>query len=199
MSKSPFDPTTAVLGLYSYAEFAAIVGVFLPLMRRAYYAHRDDPTQRVPGQWMRRFGRTASKLSPIWRFSVEGEAPADIATKAYVVVANHESTADPFLLTYLPWDMRWVAKEELFKPPMVGWAMRWGGDIPLRRGDGDPGVGDEYPHGWVSSLTWKPSAASAAANGGRWWRSYCSRQKPPCTSATVSPRGARSAGGSHTS
>ena len=38
MSKSPFDPTTAVLGLYSYAEFAALVGVFLPLMRRAYYA-----------------------------------------------------------------------------------------------------------------------------------------------------------------
>ncbi len=135
MSKRPFDPATAALGLYSYAEFATLVGVFLPLMRRAYYAHRDDPTQRVPGQWMRRFGRTASKLSPIWRFSVEGEAPKDIATKAYVVVANHESTADPFLLTYLPWDMRWVAKEELFKLPVLGKMMKYGGDIPLRRGE----------------------------------------------------------------
>jgi 1-acyl-sn-glycerol-3-phosphate acyltransferase len=84
---------------------------------------------------MRRFGRTASKLSPIWRFSVEGEAPKDIATKAYVVVANHESTADPFLLTYLPWDMRWVAKEELFKLPVLGKMMKYGGDIPLRRGE----------------------------------------------------------------
>jgi 1-acyl-sn-glycerol-3-phosphate acyltransferase len=31
--------------------------------------------------------------------------------------------------------MRWVAKQELFKPPVSGWAMRWGGDIPLRRGE----------------------------------------------------------------
>jgi 1-acyl-sn-glycerol-3-phosphate acyltransferase len=30
--------------------------------------------------------------------------------------------------------MRWVAKQELFDPPVTGWAMRFGGDIPLRRG-----------------------------------------------------------------
>ena len=56
---------------------------------------------------------------------------------AYVVVANHESTADPFLLSWLPWDMRWIAKEELFRALLTGWAMRLGGDIPLRRGDGE--------------------------------------------------------------
>jgi len=33
--------------------------------------------------------------------------------------------------------MRWVAKEELFRQPVTGWAMRFGGDIPLRRGEGD--------------------------------------------------------------
>ena len=41
--------------------------------------------------------------------------------------------------------------------------------------------------GYSRLAAWKPSAASAAASGGRWWRSYCSRQKPPCTGATVSP------------
>jgi 1-acyl-sn-glycerol-3-phosphate acyltransferase len=76
-------------------------------------------------------------LTPLWSFSVEGDAPPDIASKAYVVVSNHESTADPFLLSWLPWDMRWVAKEELYKVPVIGWAMTFGGDIPLRRGDGD--------------------------------------------------------------
>ena len=82
-------------------------------------------------------GRTATRLSPLWKMEVEGERPTDIDTKAYVVVANHESQADPFLLSWLPWDMRWVAKEELFKPPLTGWAMRFCGDIPLRRGKGD--------------------------------------------------------------
>ena len=99
--------------------------------------HRGDPTQRQPGRWMRRLGRAASALTPLWKFVIEGKAPADILEKPYVVVANHESTADPFLLSWLPWDMRWVAKEELFKKPFTGWAMGWGGDIPLRRGDGE--------------------------------------------------------------
>jgi 1-acyl-sn-glycerol-3-phosphate acyltransferase len=85
---------------------------------------------------MRRFGRVATRLSGLWRFSVEGEVPADIDSHSYVVVANHMSTADPFLLSFLPWDMRWVAKEELFRIPLTGWLLRLSGDIPLRRGDG---------------------------------------------------------------
>jgi 1-acyl-sn-glycerol-3-phosphate acyltransferase len=31
--------------------------------------------------------------------------------------------------------MRWIAKEELFRLPILGWMMRFGGDIPLRRGE----------------------------------------------------------------
>lgn len=126
-----------VTGLYTYLEFGVVLTSFLPVMALSHARHRGDPTQRAPGRWMRRLGRTATRLQPLWKFHVEGERPVDIDMRAYVVVANHESTADPFLLSWLPWDMRWVAKEELFKPPMVGWAMRWGGDIPLKRGNGE--------------------------------------------------------------
>jgi 1-acyl-sn-glycerol-3-phosphate acyltransferase len=126
-----------VVGLWAYAEFGALVAAFLPIMSLASWRHRGDPTQRVPGQWIRRLGRTAARLSTLWKFDIEGERPPDIDTTAYVVVANHESQADPFLLSFLPWDMRWVAKESLFKQPVSGWAMRLGGDIPLRRGEGD--------------------------------------------------------------
>lgn len=128
---------TAALGLYTYAEFGLFTALFLPAMGLAHRLHRDDPTQRVPGQWMRRFGRTTSKLTPLWRFSVEGTAPADIRSRGYVVVCNHESSADPFLLSHLPFDMRWIAKEELYKMPVLGRLMTFGGDIPLRRGDGE--------------------------------------------------------------
>lgn len=126
-----------ITGLYTYAEFGLVLTSFLPVMAVSSLLHRNDPTQRAPGRWMRRLGRTAGRLTPIWRFEIEGTPPADIGHKGYVVVANHESQADPFLLSWLPFDMRWVAKEELFKPPVVGWAMRFGGDIPLKRGDGE--------------------------------------------------------------
>ncbi|MDB5213047.1 MAG: 1-acyl-sn-glycerol-3-phosphate acyltransferase [Myxococcaceae bacterium] len=127
----------AVEGLYTYAEFGLVCSAFIPVMAVSSLIHRGDPTQRIPGRWMRRLGRTASRLTPLWKFEIEGERPSDIDHSAYVVVANHESQADPFLLSFLPWDMRWVAKEELFHQPLTGWAMRFGGDIPIRRGEGE--------------------------------------------------------------
>jgi 1-acyl-sn-glycerol-3-phosphate acyltransferase len=127
----------AILGSYSYAEFTGLLFGLLPAVALANLVHRDDPTKRIQGRWLRRLGRWSSKLTPIWKFSVEGSGPADILEKPYIVVANHESQADPFLLSFLPWDMRWIAKEELFKVPLTGWWMQLGGDIPLRRGDGD--------------------------------------------------------------
>ena len=124
-------------GLYTYAEFGVCVAAFLPAMALSSLRHRGDPTQRNPGRWMRRLGRTTGRLTPLWTFSIEGHAPPDIDRRGYVVIANHESQADPFLLSWLPFDMRWLAKEELFRPPLTGWAMRLGGDVPLRRGEGD--------------------------------------------------------------
>jgi 1-acyl-sn-glycerol-3-phosphate acyltransferase len=126
--------TGVLLGAYTYAEFLGTALAFLPVMGVSHLRHRGDPTQRAPGRWMRRFGRCTSALTPVWRFSVDGEPPPDILQNAYVVVANHESTADPFLLSWLPWDMRWIAKEELFHLPLVGPMMHFGGDIRLTRG-----------------------------------------------------------------
>jgi 1-acyl-sn-glycerol-3-phosphate acyltransferase len=124
-------------GIYTYLEFAACAGAWVPILGVVHALHRHDVTPRATGRWLRRFGRTAVRLSPMWKFSVEGEAPADIARRAYVVVANHESNADPFLLSFLPWDMRWVAKEEMFRIPVIGTIMRLSGDIALRRGQRD--------------------------------------------------------------
>lgn len=127
-------PRDVAMGLYAFAEFGACTAAFLPIMAVSSRLHRSDPTQRMPGRWMRRFGRTASSLSAAWDFSIEGEGPKDIGHAAYMVVANHESIADPFLLCSLPWDMRWVAKQEIFELPVLGRLMTYGGDIPLQRG-----------------------------------------------------------------
>ena len=125
----------ALLGTYSYAEFGACLGAFLPVIAATRFAHRADEVPRHAGRALRRMARVAQRLSPLWEFEVRGEPPADIATRAYVVVSNHESNADPLLLSWLPWDMRWVAKKELFAIPFAGWAIALAGDIPLRRGE----------------------------------------------------------------
>ena len=125
----------AILGTYTYLEFGLACLTWVPIMKVASSLHGHDPTHRVQGQWVRRLGRVASNMTPLWKFSTDGQPPADIHRKPYVVIANHESQADPFLLSHLPWDMRWIAKESLFKPPVVGWILTMGGDIPLRRGE----------------------------------------------------------------
>lgn len=125
----------AILGLYTYFEFFVCAVVFVPLMAVAALLAKPDVGNRIRGRWMRRFGRVTSRLTPIWKFSVEGQGPKDILQRGYVVVSNHQSTADPFLLSFLPWDMRWVSKEAIFKLPIIGWLMKLGGDIPLRRGE----------------------------------------------------------------
>jgi 1-acyl-sn-glycerol-3-phosphate acyltransferase len=125
----------ALLVGYTYVEFAACLAAWIPIQAAAALRHRRDAVPRVQGRWMRRFGRVTSSLTPLWRFSVEGDAPPDIAARGYVVVANHESHADPFLLSHLPWDMRWVAKAELFRIPVVGLMLKLSGDLPIRRGD----------------------------------------------------------------
>jgi len=125
----------ALLGAYTYAEFGACLTTWLPVLATARLTHRDEDVPRHAGRALRQMARVAKRLSPLWKFEVRGEPPADIATRAYVVVSNHESNADPFLLSWLPWDMRWVAKQELFRIPVAGWALALAGDIPLRRGE----------------------------------------------------------------
>lgn len=123
-----------VLGAYSYLEFGLLLLAWLPILGVVTLLDRADHRRR--GRWMRRFGRVTARLTPLWRFRVEGKAPADIDRAAYVVVANHQSSSDPFLLSSLPWDMRWIAKIELFRTPPIGWLMRLGADLPVERGDG---------------------------------------------------------------
>jgi len=124
----------AVLGILAYLLAGSLIVAWLPILWVLAWWHRRDPVNRVPGRWMRRLGRSISRLSPLWTFSVDGTAPADVNDRAYVVVANHQSNADPFLLAHLPWDMRWIAKEELARWPVAGLAFRWGGDIFFKRG-----------------------------------------------------------------
>lgn len=124
----------AVLGVFTYVGFAILLLAWLPILGVVTLLDRRNIRRR--GQWMRRFGRVSARVAPQWRFRVEGRPPADVDRRAYVVVANHQSTADPWLLSSLRWDMRWIAKASLFRAPVIGWLMRLGGDLEVVRGQG---------------------------------------------------------------
>lgn len=55
-----------------------------------------------------------------------------------ILVSNHFSLGDPPILTYvLPRRIVWMAKQELFDTPVIGWLFRMFGLIPVRRFEGD--------------------------------------------------------------
>lgn len=98
------------------------------------WLERDDPARPRTGRWFRDVGVACTRLCPLWEFGVHGELPAEPPRRT-VVICNHSSQADPFLLSYLPWEMKWLSKASIMKTPFVGWLMHLAGDIPVVRGD----------------------------------------------------------------
>lgn len=93
-----------------------------------------DRRRRIAGRFFRLMGVTAAKLVPGWSFSVAGPLPSPRPART-VVVSNHESHADPFLISLLPWEMKYLGKASLFRIPLLGWSMWMAGDVPVHRGE----------------------------------------------------------------
>jgi 1-acyl-sn-glycerol-3-phosphate acyltransferase len=92
-----------------------------------------DKNRVVAGRFYRYLAIIWSRSFPFWRIRIEGRWPP--GRGAYVVVANHQSFLDIFVLCNIPHEMKWVAKKELFKIPLFGWGLSLAGDICLDRGD----------------------------------------------------------------
>jgi 1-acyl-sn-glycerol-3-phosphate acyltransferase len=95
-----------------------------------------DRRRAVAGRFLRLMAVTSAKLHAFWRFGVYGPIPPrGRRPRRTVVVSNHASHADAFLISHLPWEMKWLAKESLFKVPFFGWSMWLAGDVKVRRGE----------------------------------------------------------------
>jgi 1-acyl-sn-glycerol-3-phosphate acyltransferase len=112
-----------------------LVLVWVPLMAVVYVLTVPrDPGRYTVGRWFRRAAVLAVSINPLWRFRTSGVRIED-PRRPYVAVSNHESYADIFLISHLPWEMKWLSKEEVFRVPLMGWMMRMAGDIGVRRGE----------------------------------------------------------------
>jgi 1-acyl-sn-glycerol-3-phosphate acyltransferase len=72
--------------------------------------------------------------NPGWQCHFEGMENYD-RNGTYVVVANHQSIADIFILSGLNRPFKWVSKASVFKVPFFGWNMFFTGYVPIERGD----------------------------------------------------------------
>lgn len=124
-----------LLSIWTWFEigFCSVAGF---LMQAALWlvTRPFDRRRLVAGRWFRLTGVAAARLTPFWRFGVYGDIPSHIDRRT-VFVCNHESQADPFLISFLPWEMKWLAKASLFRIPFAGWSMALAGDIPIHRSD----------------------------------------------------------------
>jgi 1-acyl-sn-glycerol-3-phosphate acyltransferase len=124
-----------LVSLWVWVAAAVLVLLWVPWLALVYAVTApSDPGRYVVGRWFRRAAVTVTRLNPFWRFRTTGFLVPD-PRRPYVAVANHESFADIFLLSHLPWEMKWLSKESIFKIPFMGWMMRMAGDIAVRRGD----------------------------------------------------------------
>ena len=105
---------TAVLGL---------TAIFLSLF---------DSSGNLPHLVARLWGKIPVRTTGT-RVSMQGLENID-SQRSYILVSNHQSFFDIFsLLGYLPLQFRWIAKAELFRIPLLGWAMSRTGYISIER------------------------------------------------------------------
>lgn len=91
----------------------------------------EDTAQVAPTNWARSIlFATGVKVEVVGLEKLEKGKP-------YIFMGNHQSQFDIFCVQgYLAWNLRWLAKKELFDIPIFGAALKKGGSIPVDRSNG---------------------------------------------------------------
>ena len=124
-----------LINAWVWTATVLIVLLGFPIMTVLYACTAPfDPGRYVAGRFFRLMGVAVVKINPLWTFRTEGHVVRD-PRRPYVAVSNHISYADIFLISHLPWEMKWLAKDTVFKIPVMGWIMHMAGDIHVVRGN----------------------------------------------------------------
>lgn len=113
--------------VWTFITVLTTVFLFAILLIKPFEKHQSI-TYRIPNLW----GLIISKLSPAWHISLNGFENMR-EDDGYVIVVNHRSFADIICVHLLQRHFKWVAKDSLFKIPVIGWIMSLVSYIPLQR------------------------------------------------------------------
>lgn len=120
--------------IYKYLVFFPLLGISTTVIFLCififFYVASESFVQLAGVQW----ARFNSFITPMF-VKVTGEQNID-TNQSYIVVANHQSQYDIFLIYgWLPIDFRWVMKMELRKVPILGYYCYKAGHIFVDRSD----------------------------------------------------------------
>ena len=100
-----------VLNAWAWTATVLTVIIGTPLVALVFACTAPfDKGRYAAGRAFRLVAVVALRLNPLWRFTTRGSLRD--ARRPYVVIANHESYADVFLLSCFPWEMKWLRSEE---------------------------------------------------------------------------------------
>jgi 1-acyl-sn-glycerol-3-phosphate acyltransferase len=123
----------SVLTIVTFIELFLVATIGFVVVLPVYLATRlFDSRRLISGRALRGVAKAAATFNPFWRFGIVGDVPAT-RPRRVVCVSNHLSYADIFLISHLPWEMKWLSKTSIFHIPCVGWGMWLVGDIGIDR------------------------------------------------------------------
>mgnify|MGYP003131840180 CR=1 FL=1 len=120
-----------VISVLTWAGIILLVLIWVPLLAIRRLFDRD-PVRYKTGFLFRKLGLAITKINPNWTIILENYDQID-HRKPYIMVSNHLSNADIPVISNLPWEMKWIAKKELFEMPILGWLLKFAGDISVDR------------------------------------------------------------------
>ncbi|HEY9786453.1 MAG TPA: lysophospholipid acyltransferase family protein [Candidatus Obscuribacterales bacterium] len=124
----------ALTYLYAAYFIASSMVLYLVNLVLVLFTSSIDPDRRTIHKITSRWAFHHVEINPFWRLKIEGAENID-ESKAYILVANHQSYADILVLFGLKKPFKWVSKEAVFKVPGLGWNMEINRYVKIKRGD----------------------------------------------------------------
>jgi 1-acyl-sn-glycerol-3-phosphate acyltransferase len=114
--------------------FTLTVILFLVMLFFTVILFPFDIKRKVPHSQCYWWADAITCINPYWAIEASGLENID-RNKTYVIVANHRSLGDIVVIYKTKMQFKWVAKDSLFRLPVLGWCMTLARHIRLSRGE----------------------------------------------------------------
>jgi 1-acyl-sn-glycerol-3-phosphate acyltransferase len=121
--------------ILAWSAGALFMILYFPIAAIVWFIVIPFDRKRIVIHWMLNWhGVLVARLLPFWKIEVTGRDRA-VKGQTYVIISNHQSSIDTFILCCLRYRYRWISKVENLKVPFIGWYIRMAGYITVNRGN----------------------------------------------------------------